>query len=315
MVIMYLQWVFILAGIAGLYAGAELLVRGASGVAKGLDVRPALIGLTLVAFGTSAPELTVTLLATIRGSSDIVLGNIIGSNIANIGLVIGVAALIHPLSVDRKIIRHEVVVAIIAVFVFFLMSLDGQLGRIDGTILLFGMAVCFCLAVRRAIRERAEIRGGELPKPPGKVVVSLILMVAGIAVVVGGGHIFLKAAVFVARTYGISEFFIAVTMIALGTSLPELATSAVASLRRKDDLCIANVIGSNIMNILLVIGLAAAISPIAVDRRLLTNEFLFLIGFSLLLLPLLRTGFRINRLEGAFCILAYAVFIYFAYSG
>lgn len=309
---MDIHWLYLLVSVACLYFGAELLVKGAVGLAKGFDVRPTLVGLTVVAFGTSVPELTVSVLASARGACGIALGNIIGSNIANAGLIVGLAALIRPLTVERKLVRREVPIGIFASVLFFVLALDGRIGRIDGAILFLGMAAFIIFVIRQAISEKAN-GAVEFPRSAKKIGLNLFLVIIGIIAVVGGGHLFLKTAIFVAQMYGISEFFIGVTMVAVGTSLPELATSMVAAFRRQDDLCVSNIVGSNIINIFCGIGLAALVRPLTVDAGLLGNEFLFLIGFSLALLPLLKTGLSISRVEGGILLAAYAAFIYFAY--
>ena len=309
---MWIAWLYLIFGMGVLYFGAESLVRGAGGIAQNFNIRPALIGLTLVAFGTSVPELTVTAIASAKGEGAISLGNIVGSNIANIGLVVGIAALIRPLRVERMLIKREVPISVFAIVIFYLMSIDGTLGRVDGAILVLCMVVFSIYIVRKGIKEKGEREAGGLPSRHG-LGVCIVLVFLGIVGVVAGGHVFLKSAVSIARHFGINEFFIGITMVALGTSLPELATSSIAAFRKQDDMCVANVVGSNIINIFCGIGIASLIAPISVDPSLLKNEFLFLLGFGMALLPLLKTGLGISRLEGAMCLLAYAAFIYFSY--
>ena len=174
------------------------------------------------------------------------------------------------------------------------------------------MIIFSIFVIRKGARERNQREGQDVGSRRS-LGIGIVLVLLGIVGVIAGGHLFLKSAVFLARHFGINEFFIGITMVALGTSLPELATSSIAAFRKQDDLCIANIVGSNIINIFCGIGIACLIAPISVDPGLLKNEYLFLLGFGIALLPLLKTGLGISRIEGAFCLLAYAAFIYFSY--
>lgn len=304
------QLVYFALSIVLLYFGAEWVVRGAATIARGLDVRPALVGLTIVAFGTSAPELMVSTLAAIRGSEGIALGNIIGSVVANIGLVLGLAALIRPVHVERVLIRREVPVGVVAAILFFVLALDGELGRVDGAVLLSAMVAFLVGGTILALKDR---QGGNAPLPSGRLWRSILLLVIGLAALPAGGYLLVKSAIFAARHFGISEIFIGISMVAIGTSLPELATSLVAQARGESDICVGTVVGSNIFNILLVIGLVALIHPLPVGAGLLRCEFIFLLAFSFLLLPILRTGFVVSRLEGLAMLVGYVAFIYLSY--
>lgn len=310
---MIIQIIYLVAGIALLYFGAEWLVRGASGIARRIDVRPAIVGLTVVAFGTSAPEAVASIVAVLKGAGDIALGNIIGSNVVNIGLVLGVSALIRPIHVERTMIRREVPICIVAAIAFFAMAVDGVIGRLDGVLLIACMIAFVVYAIRISVKERDTCENGTIPVMKGALAFNALITLAGIAGVVIGAHLLVTSAMSVASTYGISDIFIGITMVAVGTSLPELATSAVAAARGQHDICVGNVVGSNIFNIFCVIGIVALISPLAVDPSLIRCEFIFLIAFSVALLPVMRTGFVISRVEGLLCLTAYAVFIYFSY--
>lgn len=298
-------------GVLLVYAGAEWLVRGGSRIALGLAIRPVVVGLTVVAFGTSLPEFVVSMTAALEGARDVALGNILGSNVANIGLVLGIAALLSPLAVERKLVRREVPIAIGAALLLFLLALDGTIGRIDGALLLAAMVAFLAWSIAAALRERAPT-----PLPVargGSPAWNALLLIAGIMALGGGGRLLVGAAVDVARFYGISELFIGISMVAIGTSLPELATSVVAALRGEHDISVGNVVGSNIFNILFVMGAVALVRPIAVSGDVLRLEFPFLIGASLVLLPVLRTGFVISRLEGALLLAGYGAFLFFAF--
>ena len=297
-------------GIIIIYFGAEWLVRSSASIAHGLNIRPAIAGLTLVAIGTSAPELVVSTLAAMRGASGMAIGNIIGSNVANIGLVLGIAALVSPVHVEKTLIRREVPVCVGAAILLFVLSLDGALTRIDGLILIGALIAFIVVATKMALAERTENVEKAMTGAMWKYA---LLALLGITLLAVGGRLLVGSALFVARHYGISEIFIGITMVAIGTSLPELATSVVASAKGENDICVGNVIGSNIYNVLLVMGVVAIVQPIPIASSLLTCEFPFLLGASLIVLPILRTGFRISRVEGALLLLGYAGFVYASY--
>jgi len=299
-----------LFGVACLYAGAEALIKGTIKISSRFHIKPALIALTIIAFGTSVPEFTVTIIAAMRGMPDMALGNIIGSNVANIGLVFGIVSMIRPINSTGSTALRDISMGIATVLLFFIFSLDGRIGRMDGIIFILFMLTFIVYSIK--VSERSNKGTIKVSNKYG-FMVSMSLLMFGIIGVVLGGHFFIKAAVSIAREFGISEFFIGLTMIAVGTSLPELATSAVAAIRKHDEICLSNVIGSNINNILLGIGVAAIIHPIPVSGVILSNEFVFLILFTVILLPIIKFRKRIGRIEGLAFLAAYAVFIYFAY--
>ncbi len=301
------------AGVLLLYFGAEFLVRGAGRIAEGFNVRPVIIGLTIVAFGTSVPEFTVSALASYAGNPSIAVGNIVGSNVANIGLIIGIIAIARPIKVELSMVKREIPIMILATLILFAMSADREISRIEGLILIVCMVAFISYMILQVKKDRLVDldKNGDAPKNGMTLAVFLVLI--GVAGVIGGGSLFVRSAEAIARFYGISEIFIGLTLVAVGTSLPELATSAVAAMRGKDDICVSNVVGSNIANIFLGIGLASVISPLTIEPGLLTNEYLFMTGFALALFPLARKGLSIGRAEGVLCLSAYAAFIYMSY--
>lgn len=301
---------FFVVGLVALFLGGESLVRGASRLARILGINPIVIGLTIVAFGTSAPEFVVCLIAAFKGSSDIVLGNIVGSNISNIGLILGLAALMSPLFIQIKLIKVEVPVMIIISLVLYGMAWSLGIGRIGGaalfmTLIIFGLYSYYDATkepykVEREYEEFIGIKNGI-----GKQVLFLILGLAGLII---GARFVVDSAISMARLFGISELVISITAVAIGTSLPELSTSIVAALKKEHDIVVGNIIGSNIFNIG-ILGLVSVIHPISVSPELLKFEFPVMIFMTILVLPIMRTGHRVSRIEGTVLLIFYSAFI------
>lgn len=319
---MFTDILLLLIGIAILCVGADWLVRGASRIALGLNVRPVIVGVTIVALGTSAPELAVCLKAAIEGSGVLATGNIVGSNIANICLILGAAAVIKPMQIDRKLLTVDIPFLVIVSVVFWVLSCDGEFARLDGGILLTLLVGYYAYLVRSTLNDRrtavltaqqSKAESDEVKKSSGGVLFSVGMIVLGLAGLVYGADLLVASAVAIARALGISKLFIAITMVAVGTSLPELATAVVAAIRGESDICYGNVIGSNIMNILLIIGVTALILPLSIDAEMLTVHFPVMLLFTATLLPLLWRRFVISRVEGAALLLCYGAYIYVAY--
>ncbi len=304
----------VLAGLLALYYGANWLVRGSSRLAASFHVSPLIIGLTIVALGTSMPELLVSVTAAIEGQSDISVGNVVGSNIANIGLILGLSGLIRPLRVHASIVRREIPIMITVAIFSYLIILDAEIGRLDGVLLLFGYIAFNGLFYFLATQERAEIDLDALP--PTDVLINrwweLGYVIVGIIVLMLGANWLIDGSVAIARSIGVSELVIGLTMVAVGTSLPELATSVVAAIKKESDIAIGNVVGSNIANILLILGATVVIRPISIDPGLRSFEFFVMIGFSLLLYPFARNE-TLGRRESAVFLGAYVAFIAFAF--
>jgi cation:H+ antiporter len=308
-------------GLALLYAGGESLVRGATSLARGLGISTLVIGLTVVAFGTSAPELAVNVTAALRGQSGISFGNIIGSNIANLGLILGLAALVRPLHILPAISKREIPIMLAATLAVVLLAPralaggQGILGRLDGLILLAGFGLFLVFTLRRAMRER---RDGAFTKVAAEeaqrhsqaaLPMSLLLTLLGLAGVLLGGHWTVEGATAIARALGVGEEIIGLSIVAVGTSLPEMAASLTAARRGHMDLAVGNVVGSNLFNLLLVLGPTAMIRPLPVPAGG-HYDFYALLFFSFLLLPIaISGGHRINRVEGAFFLLCYLAYI------
>ena len=307
---MVLNIILLCLGIALLYYGSEWMVKGAASLALSFLIRPAIVGLTVVAFATSAPELLVSLIAACKGSSGISLGNILGSNVANIGLVLGASAMVKPLTVDKKLVGREIPFMIGTSALFWWVCLDGYLDRMDGIILLSGLAV-FLLMGTLTARDKNEKEPSGITER--KTLKFIILIVTGMAGLLAGANLTVRSAIFIARQFGLSEIFIGLSIVAVGTSLPELATSVVAGMREEHDICIGNVVGSNIFNICLVIGTVGLFNPMAVDPGLLRFEFPAMFFLSVIVFIFARTSAAINRLEGLFFAVSFISFVGISY--
>ena len=309
---MLLATLSILGGLVLLALGAEGLVRGSSSIALRLGVTPRVIGLTIVAFGTGSPEMVVSLQAALRGNSDMALGNILGSNIANIALILGLAALARPLRVRSVLLLRETPVMIGATLLLVLLLRDGSLGRLDGAILVAG-ALSYLVGIYLAARRNreavvAEEYAHELPAPPSSMLRSTLLVAGGFAGLLLGAHVLVSGAIVIALAFGMSQFVIGLTVIAIGTSLPELATSVVAAIRNDADVAFGNVLGSNILNILLILGTVALIQPLS-SAALRPLDLGVFVASAVLLLPLLWRGHILNRWEGGFLLAGYVVYL------
>lgn len=311
-----------IVGLAMVVAGADVLVRGAARLAGSFGVSPLVIGLTVVAYGTSAPELSVSFRAGLSGSADIAVGNVVGSNIYNVLLILGLSSLVTPLVVSLQLIRRDVPLMIGISLVLWVMSRDGVVGRLDGGLLVAGAVVysfhCIRQSRRQTRRERA-VRAdddvtGRPRKGPSGWLLHLVYVLVGLAMLVVGSGWVTQGAVQIARLAGVSELTIALTIVAMGTSLPEAATSITAALRGERDIAVGNVVGSNIFNILTVAGLTATVAPrgLAVAPQAVSFDMPVMVAVSVACLPIFATGHRISRWEGLVFVLygvVYTVFL------
>lgn len=298
-------------GLVGLYFGAEWLVRGSSGVAVRLGITPLVVGLTVVAFGTSAPELVVSLQFNVLADKPAAaVGNVVGSNICNIALVLGLAALIRPIAVSRQVVRREMPVVLAVTAVFVLVLWDGVIGRVEGGFLFAGIILYTVLSVRGALGKNGQEKPvADVPEEPQGSLKSLIgLIVIGLVVLVAGSKFLEVGAVNIATYAGVSDAVIGLTLLAFGTSLPEVATSVVASAKRHGDLITGNVVGSCIFNILMIIGISSLVKPMLV-QGINPVDLGFMAGVALLgaVLMLRRT---LGRLEGLGFLGVYAYYCY-----
>ena len=304
---------YLVGGLIMLFIGAEGLIRGSSNLAIKIGITPLVVGLTVVAFGTSTPELVVSLKAALLGNSSISLGNVVGSNIANIALILGVAALIKPLDVHAKVIMREIPIMIGISLLLILFLLDGELGFIDGLVFVSGIITYTFVNVWMARKEKSpevdkEFKDG-LKSKLG-IPVSIVLMIAGLGLLILGANLFVQSAVAIAKMFNVSDAIIGLTIVAIGTSLPELITSIVAAYKKESDIAIGNVVGSNIFNILGILGITALIIPIS-SVGISYVDLGVMLFTAIILFPLSRTGFSISRAEGVLLLAGYAGYIYY----
>jgi cation:H+ antiporter len=311
---MVLNLVYIALGLLGLYFGGNGLVLGASRLASALGIPPLVVGLTIVSLGTSMPELMVSLSAALGGSSDISIGNVIGSNIANIGLILALSGLIIVIPIHFDLIKREIPIVIGASFVMLLLALDGQIGTLDGLLLVAGLVSFTALLVVASLRERitrreaAELLESEQAEPPYNRLLEIGRMIGGLLVLLLGANLMVDGSVAIARELQVSELIIGVTVVAVGTSLPELSASVIAALKRQDDILFGNVVGSNIFNILGILGITALVRPIGVQPELLRLELPVMVGFTLPLIVFALRG-RLPRWASALMLAAYLGFV------
>ncbi|MBO8086401.1 calcium/sodium antiporter [Marichromatium sp. AB32] len=306
-----LSALLILAGFIILLGGGELLVRAASALAKAMRISPLVVGLTVVSFATSAPELAVTLQSAWAGAADLAVGNVVGSNIANVLLVLGAAALTAPLVVHRRAVRIDLPLVLAASVALWLLALDGGVGRVDGGLLFAALLVYLVWSIRQGRGEGAVADETTAPHSPWTLLGQLALLVLGLLLLAIGARLLVMGAVDIARVLGVDELVIGLTVVAIGTSLPEVATSVIACLRGHRDLAVGNVLGSNLFNILAVLGLGALAAPetIAISRQTLLVDLPIMIAVVLLCLPLFRGGMALGRRIGALFVGAFALYL------
>ncbi len=320
-----------LAGLVAITFGADWLVTGSSRVAARMGVSPLVVGLTVVAFGTSAPELFVSSLAALRGQAGLAVGNIMGSTVANVGLIAGLGAMIRPIDVKRRLLARESPLLILVLIIVMLLSWNDALGRLDGLALLAGFIIYLGVMLRMegsgVFEEEldrgadpgtaadgttgAAKAGGDSGSGPDRTVALLWLRtLIGLVALLVGAHWLVESAVAIARVFQVPEEVIGATMVALGTSIPELASTVAAAIRGLGDIAIGNIIGSNIFNLGLVLGTAALVSPLRLPPEVVVRQVLPALFFCALLIPLAYTGRRVDRAEGFLLLCLYGVFIY-----
>ena len=313
-----LAFLLVAVGILVLGYGGDLLVRGAVTIAKAARVAPAVIGLTIVSMGTSLPELTVSLAASFRGVTDIAVGNVVGSNIFNVCVVLGVAALLMPMRVHGSAVKLEWPFMFLASFQLLLLARDGVVDRLEGGFFVVGLALFTAYAVRlgrtEVVGEEAsdlerEVSSFEARGPDRTVGGALLLITGGIVLLVVGGEVLVRGAVSLARAAGLTERIIGLTIVAVGTSAPELATSIVAARRGQSEIALGNVIGSNIFNVLAIVGVTAVVRPLPVSDAMLSSDIWWMLATSLALFPMMRSRFIVGRLEGGTLLAAYVLYV------
>jgi len=306
----------VLLGLALLAGGGEALVRGATAIARQAGVTPAVIGLTVVAIGTSLPELVVSLLAARAGQPEIAVGNVVGSNIFNVMGVLGITAVIITLPVRGTVVKIEWPFMFLASCLCVVLARDGWIDRHEGGVMLTGLVSFTVYMIHRARREVAGAEAAEFASsaasrmlPVSSIGVSLAAVALGLVLLLAGGRVMVAGAVELARLAGLTERVIGLTVVAIGTSMPEVATSVVAALRGRTDVAIANLLGSNIFNILGILGGTALIHPTAVSAEMLGSDMVWMLATSFLLFPILRSGMRVTRTEGVLLLGIYVAYL------
>jgi len=319
---MALQIIYCLIGFTLLYYGADFLVKGSSSLARSLGITPIVIGLTVVAFGTSAPELVVSMVSVFKGKSMIAVGNVIGSNICNIGLILGVSALLSPISSHSTVVRRDIPIMIGISFYLLLLSVDSHLSRLEGLSLVIGLVGYTYLNyswARQGKEKENRIRAEEIEEEVKGVGYiqsrprQLVMIGLGIAGVVFGAQLLVDAAVIIMSALGVGEKFIGLTVVAFGSSLPEFATSVVAALRQEMDISIGNLVGSNVFNILSVLGLSTLLRPITISGGFFNSglwiDYLVMIAISSLPFFMMRKTFTLSRGNGLILVACYGAFL------
>jgi cation:H+ antiporter len=305
-------------GLGFLFAGGEVLIRGAARLGTAVGISPLIVGLTIVAFSTSAPELAVTLQAAAVDQADLVIGNVVGSNISNVLLILGLSALVAPLVVRQRLIRVDVPIMIGVSFLIYLLALDGLITRLEGALLFSLLLAYLALVVRMSRKESQAIReeyaseyGEAQPGTARRWPLYLLLVAAGLGLLLLGAQWLVEGAVALARWLGVSELIIGLTIVAVGTSLPEMATSLIAAARGERDIAVGNVVGSNIFNILSVLGLTAMVARdgVLVSPAALSFDLPVMIAVAVACLPVFFNGYRIERWEGALFVAFYVAYI------
>lgn len=298
-----MMYLLLIVGFVLLVKGADFFVSGASSVAKALKVPSVIIGLTIVAMGTSAPETAVSITASLGGNNGISLGNIIGSNIFNLLMVIGISAVIIPFNSDKEILKRDMLWNIAITVLLLVLIFDGSLSRLDCVILLAGIAAYLTVVVRSALKNRVEDNSDEKVSVPKAVV----FILGGLAAIVFGGDLVVDNASLIAKSLGMSDTLVGLTIVAIGTSLPELVTSIVAAKKGDSGLALGNAVGSCIFNILFILGIASAIAPMTADYEIIADVCI-LIFVSIVTYIFARSKERVSRLEGLFCVLIYGTY-------
>ncbi len=301
-----------------LLLGAEGLVRGSIRLAARLGVSSLIVGLTVVALGTSFPELFVSVIASARAESDVALGNVVGSNIFNITVILAVTALVRPVQIQLRLLRLEIPFVLLITVLTTALALDGSIGRLDGSFLLIGL-VGYLYTLRHTVR-REGAEGGSVARPAsedarGSVWVPILMASLGLVVLLYGARWLVDSATSIARDLGVSERVIGLTLVSCGTSLPELAATLVATLRRESDLAVGNLLGSNIFNMLGILGASALMRPLAPVGPFLRLDLPAAIVVAMLLLPLARSGWRLSRWEGGLLFVVYGAYLWLLFGG
>lgn len=305
----------LILGLVVLIVGGELLVRGAVGLSSAMKISPLVIGMTVVSFGTSAPELLVSIQSAMAGNPGIAIGNVIGSNIANLALVLGITVIIFPIVAEKQTKQLDYPIMIFASFLFYIFALNLNLEFIEGLIfivILLGFTYYLIANSRKSTKKEIsekEETAEELPEKPSSSGLSVVYLLVGLVGLYFGSDWFVGGATGIARSFNLSDSVIGVTVVALGTSAPELVASIMAALKKQSDISVGNLIGSNLFNIFAVLGITSMVKPIAVEQEVMSFDMWWMLGISLLLIPVLYFGNKIGKIKGVVLLLSYVIYI------
>ena len=289
-----------------LYFGAEWIIKGGVSISNKFGISKLVIGLTVVAFGTSLPELLVSLIAVFENSPSLAIGNVVGSNVANVGLVLGISALIFPISINYAPIRRDLFIYLCSCALFILFVFDGRISRFEGGFLFIGLLFYLVVCIKNPTDDQSD---GE-NKLEFSIFKSAVYVLAGIFALSFGANFFVDGAIYLARFFGISEVVIGMSVVALGTSLPELATSAMAAFKKQSSISVGNIVGSNIFNILSILGITALFRPIDSPTNILNFEMPYMIAYGFVLILIAKLPQPVHRLSSGLLLLSYFLFIY-----
>jgi cation:H+ antiporter len=306
-----MEFVLIIAGLVLLVFGGDYLVKGASGIALKFNMPSMLVGMTVVALGTSSPELVVSVRAALAGKPDISTGNVVGSNIANVCLILGITTIIFPVAIKKSVLKNDWVAMMVASVLFYFLVLNGQLSRWEGILFvsLLGSYITYSFIMANKAAKEAMPEEFETGKAKG-IWILVLYVVLGTVGLVYGAKWFLEGAEAIARNLGVSDRVIAITLVAFGTSVPELAASIIAALKKEHDIFLGNIIGSNLFNILAILGITSIISPIEVADEIIQSDMFWMLATSFVLLPMGLLGKRLSRLDGSILFGTYLVYVY-----
>lgn len=298
----------LILSLVALYIGAGWLVKGSSALALKAKISPLVIGLTIVAFGTSAPELVVSLNATLAGQGDIAIGNVVGSNIFNIGVILGISAIICPIQAKEQLTKLDIPLMVIAAILLTVFFWDGSLGRLEGILFVAGIVIYTLFTLYYSRKKGKDPEDIELEEQPRHWLIDTGYIAGGLVILIFSSRLLVDNAVSIARELGVSEAVIGLTIVSAGTSMPELATSVVAAIKKNPEIAIGNIVGSNLFNVLAIAGISAAVHPIhAMNVNYI--DLLVMLGISILLLPLVKSGQKITRAEGLVLVIFYILYL------
>lgn len=311
---MIISILLVLFGFAALIGGGEFLVKGAVGIAAKAKLSKLVIGMTVVSFGTSAPELIVSLHSASQGLPEIAIGNVVGSNIANIALVLGVTVLIFPMPVSRNSIRYDWPMMMLASILFYLFALNLSIDRWEGIVLFLLLIAFIVFLIRNSRKDNSvdldDLVGADEITDKINVTKQIVFLALGLVGLYFGSNWLIEGATDIAEYFGLSKHVIGITVIAFGTSVPELVTSVVAAFKKETDISVGNLIGSNIFNIMIVLGLTGIVQPIGVEQNVISWDLLWMLGIAVILLPMMVIRRKVGRLSGALLLLIYVSYIY-----